>query len=70
MKKRRGTTLTDKYPDFNLADGGVVPTSLGVNSSLTISALAFMIAENIVGSPNFLPVEPVTVGGDTIYFSK
>lgn len=65
-----GATLTDNYPDFYVADGGVVPTSLGVNSSLTISALAFRIAENIVGSPNFLPVEPVTVGGDTIYFSK
>jgi choline dehydrogenase-like flavoprotein len=62
--------LTDTYPDFYLVDGGVVPTSQGVNSSLTISALAFMIAENIVGSPNFLLVEPVTVGGDTIYFSK
>lgn len=65
-----GTTLTDPYPDFYVADGGVVPTSLGVNSSLTISALAFRIAENIVGSPNFLPVEPVTIGTDTIYFSK
>jgi choline dehydrogenase-like flavoprotein len=53
-----------------VADGGVVPTSLGVNSSLTISALAFRIVENIVGSPNFLPVEPVTIGADTIYFSK
>ncbi|HEU4446521.1 MAG TPA: GMC oxidoreductase [Nitrososphaeraceae archaeon] len=68
--KSTGATLTDKYPDFYVADGGVVPTSLGVNSSLTISALAFRIAENIVGSPNFLPVEPVTVGGETIYFSK
>ena len=65
-----GTTLTDHYPDFYVADGGVVPTSLGVNSSLTISALAFRIAQNIVGSPNFLPVEPVTIGTDTIYFSK
>jgi choline dehydrogenase-like flavoprotein len=65
-----GTTLTDHYPDFYVADGGVVPTSLGVNSSLTISALAFRIAENIVGSPNFLPVEPVTIGTDTIYFPK
>ena len=62
--------MTDSYPDFYVADGGVVPTSLGVNSSLTISALAFMIAENIVGSPNFLPVESATVGGETIYFSK
>jgi hypothetical protein len=68
--KGTGAALTDSYPDFYVADGGVVPTSLGVNSSLTISALAFMIAENIVGSPNFLPVESVTVGGETIYFSK
>jgi hypothetical protein len=68
--KGTGATLTDNYPGFYVADGGVVPTSLGVNSSLTISALAFRIAENIVGSPNFLPVEPVTVGTDTIYFSK
>jgi hypothetical protein len=64
------TTITDPYPDFYVADGGVVPTFLGVNSSLTISALAFRIAENIVGSVNFLPVEPVTIGTDTIYFSK
>jgi choline dehydrogenase-like flavoprotein len=68
--KGTGATLTDHYQDFYVADGGVVPTSLGVNSSLTISALAFRIVENIVGSPNFLPVEPVTIGADTIYFSK
>jgi hypothetical protein len=43
---------------------------LGVNSSLTISALAFKIAENIAGSTN-LPVEPVPIsGGKIIYFSK
>jgi hypothetical protein len=68
--KGSGATLTDLYSDLYVADGGVVPTSLGVNSSLTISALAFRIAENIVSSSNFLPVEPVTIGGDTIYFSK
>jgi GMC oxidoreductase len=68
--KGTGTTLTDLYQDFYIADGGVVPTSLGVNSSLTISALAFRIAENIVGSANFLPVEPVSIGAETIYFSK
>jgi cholesterol oxidase len=68
--KGTGATLTDNYPDFYVADGGVVPTSLGVNSSLTISALAFRIAENIVGSPSFLPVEPVMIGANTIYFSK
>ena len=68
--KGTGATLTDTYPNFYVADGGVVPTSLGVNSSLTISALAFRIAENIVGSPNFLPVESVTIDANTIYFSK
>jgi choline dehydrogenase-like flavoprotein len=68
--KGTGATITDFYQDFYVADGGVVPTSLGVNSSLTISALAFRIAENIVGSTNFLPVEPVPIGAETIYFSK
>jgi choline dehydrogenase-like flavoprotein len=68
--KGTGTTLTDLYEGFYVADGGVVPTSLGVNSSLTISALAFRIAENIVGSANFLPVEPVLTGTETIYFPK
>ena len=68
--KGTGATLAEHYQDFYVADGGVVPTSLGVNSSLTISALAFRIAENIVGSANFLPVEPVPIGANTIYFSK
>jgi choline dehydrogenase-like flavoprotein len=68
--KGTGVTVTDFYQDFYVADGGVVPTSLGVNSSLTISALAFRIEENIVGSANFLPVEPVPIGAETIYFSK
>jgi hypothetical protein len=40
-----------------------------VIDTLTILALAFGIAENIVGSANFLPEEPVTIGTDTIYFS-
>lgn len=34
---------------------------LGVNSSLTISALAFRIAEDMVSLSN-LPVESVTIG--------
>jgi choline dehydrogenase-like flavoprotein len=62
--------LTEHYPDFYVADGGVVPTSLGVNSSLTISALAFKIAENIVGSQDFLPVERAQLITGTTYFSK
>ena len=54
----------------NILDIAIVPTSLGVNSSLTISALAFRIAGNIVSSAN-LPVEPVTTSSEkTIYFPK
>jgi GMC oxidoreductase len=73
--KGTGATLTDCYQDFYVADGAVVPTSLGVNSSLTISALAFRIAEKIVVSPNFLPVEPATIisprgTAETVYFSE
>jgi hypothetical protein len=67
--KGNGTTLTETYPDFYIVDGGIVPSSLGVNSSLTISALAFRIAENIVSLAN-LPVEPVMVGAKTIYFPR
>lgn len=67
--KGDGSTLTETYQDFYVADGGIVPTSLGVNSSLTISALAFRIAENIAGTLN-LPVEPENVDGKTIFFPK
>jgi hypothetical protein len=57
--KGNGATLTDYYSDFYIVDGGIVPTSLGINSSLTISAVAFRSAENIVGSEEYLPVEKV-----------
>ena len=61
---------TETYVDFYIVDGGIVPTSIGVNSSLTISALAFRIAEKIVTSPNYLPIESAIVGTKTIYFPK
>jgi hypothetical protein len=67
--KAGGATLTETYPEFHIVDGGIVPTALGVNSSLTISALAFKIAESIVGFSN-LPVEQVTVGAKTMYFPR
>jgi choline dehydrogenase-like flavoprotein len=67
--KCNGITLNDLYPDFYIVNGGIVPSSLEVNSSLTISALAFRIAENMVG-PSNLPVEAVANGIQTIYFPK
>jgi len=37
--------------------GIIIPTFIGINSSITISTLAFLIAEMIVGSSRYLPVE-------------
>jgi hypothetical protein len=67
--KGNGPTLTDVYPDFYIADGGIVPTSVGINSTLTIAALVFRIAEKIVGITN-LPVESVAVGPKIMYFPR
>jgi hypothetical protein len=57
-------TLAENYPEFYLVDGGIDSSSLGVNS-----AVAFRIAENIVGISNLL-VEPVIIGTKTIYFPR
>lgn len=52
----RGKTGTTKYEQLYVADGSIIPTSLGVNPSLTITALAFRIALDIVeGNRDFLP---------------
>lgn len=45
---------TKTYPNLFVIDGSMVPNSLGVNSSLTIAALAFRVAENLVGAA-FIP---------------
>jgi len=50
-----GSSDADLYPDFYVVDGSIVPDSLGVNSSLTISAIAFRSAEKMVGSQDFWP---------------
>jgi len=68
--KGDAATLTETYLDFYVVDGGIVPTSIGINSSLTISALAFRIAEKMVGSSSYLPVESAIVETETIYFPK
>ena len=69
--KGDGASLTDRFDDLRVIDGGIVPTSLSVNSSLTISVLVFRIAEDLIGGQQkYLPVELVTVGSNTIYFPR
>jgi choline dehydrogenase-like flavoprotein len=51
---------TQTYKRLYIVDGAIVPTALGVNSSLTISALAFRIARKLVGiiTTALLPFKP------------
>jgi cholesterol oxidase len=50
----RGKSGADKYQGLYVVDGSIIPTSLGVNPSLTITRLAFRIAFHIVGA-EYLP---------------
>lgn len=51
----KGQLGNDVYPDLYVIDGSIIPSPLGVNPSLTISALAFRIAEQIVGNKKYWP---------------
>lgn len=72
--KGDGTNNQSTYPGLYVVDGAIVPTALGVNSSLTIAALAFRIAKECtqddIQNPKYLPVEAFTVNNEIRYMAK
>jgi choline dehydrogenase-like flavoprotein len=51
----KGSNGNKIYDDLYVVDGSIIPSPLGVNPSLTIAALAFRIALNIMGDEHLLP---------------
>lgn len=52
---RRGAGASGVYPGLYIADGSIVPTSLGVNPALTISALALRVADQVLADWDAIP---------------
>lgn len=69
-----GTDDQGTYHGLYVVDGAIVPTALGVNSSLTIAALAFRIAEECtqddIQNPKYLPVEAFPINNEIRYMAK
>lgn len=49
----KGSNGNEIYDELYVVDGSIIPTPLGVNPSLTIAALSFRIALNIIGEKHF-----------------
>jgi choline dehydrogenase-like flavoprotein len=48
-------SVSGVYPGLYVADASIVPTALGVNPSLTISALALRVADQIISEMTAAP---------------
>ena len=55
FKGKKGVTT---YENLYVIDGSIIPTALGVNPSLTISALAFRAAKQVLKDVSKPPLQP------------
>ena len=53
----KGGNGNEIYDELYVVDGSIISSSLGVNLSLTIAALSFRIAVNIIRGNHLLPLQ-------------